>query len=354
MCLHRLEVHARVAGGGALDEVVERHQVGARQRQQQLQRRLAGAGLQPGQGARRDAGRLGHLGQGQLALAAQRPEPGADGGQCGSRPCPQFATTARKVAERCGAPHARPMTENTGELDVLVVGGGAAGLSAGSPWPGPAAGSSSSTRATRATHRPATSTTTSATRASRRWSCSRRGRAELASYGGSVREAGVVDVRGARGDFTATLDDGSTVHARRLVVTTGLVDRLPDIEGIAERWGTDVLHCPYCHGWEVRDQVIGVLAGPFMPTHQAQLFRQLSEDVTRVPAGPAADRRGAGRARGPRHPHRRGEAGLAGGPGRPAHRARCSPTGPWCRSRRSWCRPGWRPAAASRPGWGPR
>jgi thioredoxin reductase len=108
----------------------------------------------------------------------------------------------------------------------------------------------------------------------------RRGRDELASYGGSVREAAVLDVRGALGDFTATLDDGSTVHARRLVVTTGLVDRLPDVEGLAERWGTDVLHCPYCHGWEVRDRVIGVLAGAFMPTHQAQLFRQLSEDVT--------------------------------------------------------------------------
>ena len=66
------------------------------------------------------------------------------------------------------------------------------------------------------------------------------------------------------------------MHARRLIVTTGLVDGLPDIEGVAERWGFHVLHCPYCHGWEVRDQVIGVLAGPFMPTHQAQLFRQLA------------------------------------------------------------------------------
>ena len=172
------------------------------------------------------------------------------------------------------------MTEHTEELDVLVVGGGAAGLSAG-------------VTLARARRRVLVVDQGNPRNAPAGHvhnylgnegvpplELLRRGRAELASYGGSVREAGVVDVRGARGDFAATLDDGSTVHARRLVVTTGLVDRLPDIEGVEERWGIDVLHCPYCHGWEVRDQVIGVLAGPFMPTHQAQLFRQLSEDVT--------------------------------------------------------------------------
>jgi thioredoxin reductase len=108
----------------------------------------------------------------------------------------------------------------------------------------------------------------------------RRGRADLASYGGSLREAAVVDLRGAKGDFTASLDDGSTVRAHRVVLAGGVVDRLPDVPGLAGRWGTDVLHCPYCHGWEVRDRRIGVLAGAVMPTHQAQLFRQLSDDVT--------------------------------------------------------------------------
>jgi thioredoxin reductase len=63
-------------------------------------------------------------------------------------------------------------------------------------------------------------------------------------------------------------------------VTTGLVDELPDVPGLAERWGRDVLHCPYCHGWEVRDRAIGVLATSRMATHHAQMFRQLSQDVT--------------------------------------------------------------------------
>ena len=43
-------------------------------------------------------------------------------------------------------------------------------------------------------------------------------------------------------------------------MTTGLVDELPDIPGLSERWAKDLLHCPYCHGWEVRDQAIGILA----------------------------------------------------------------------------------------------
>jgi len=70
------------------------------------------------------------------------------------------------------------------------------------------------------------------------------------------------------------------VLARRLLVTTGLADELPDVPGVADRWGRDVLHCPYCHGWEVRDQVIAVLASGPGAVHQALLFRQLSEHVT--------------------------------------------------------------------------
>jgi thioredoxin reductase len=63
-------------------------------------------------------------------------------------------------------------------------------------------------------------------------------------------------------------------------VATGLVDELPDIPGLRDRWGRDVVHCPYCHGWEVRDQAIGVLATGPLSVHQALLFRQLSDDVT--------------------------------------------------------------------------
>jgi thioredoxin reductase len=76
-----------------------------------------------------------------------------------------------------------------------------------------------------------------------------------------------------------TVDGGREVTARRLLVATGLVDELPDVEGLAQRWGRDVLHCPYCHGWEVRDRRIGVLATGPNAMHQALLFRQLSDDV---------------------------------------------------------------------------
>ena len=77
-----------------------------------------------------------------------------------------------------------------------------------------------------------------------------------------------------------TLDDGGSVGTRRLLVATGLLVDQPDVPGVWERWGRDVLHCPYCHGWEVRDQAIGVLASGALSVHQALLFRQLSADVT--------------------------------------------------------------------------
>jgi thioredoxin reductase len=109
------------------------------------------------------------------------------------------------------------------------------------------------------------------------------GRAELLGYGGQVvtgsaASALPLDSPGP-GGFRVTLSDGRALLARRLLVATGLVDELPDVPGVAERWGRDVLHCPYCHGWEVRDQAIGVLVTGPTAAHQALLFRQLSADV---------------------------------------------------------------------------
>jgi thioredoxin reductase len=80
--------------------------------------------------------------------------------------------------------------------------------------------------------------------------------------------------------FAVTLDDGRVVGARRLLVTTGLLDELPDVPAMRERWGRDVLHYPYCHGWEVRDQAIGILGSGPMAVHGALLFRQWTPDVT--------------------------------------------------------------------------
>ncbi|MFJ3904841.1 NAD(P)/FAD-dependent oxidoreductase [Streptomyces sp. NPDC090025] len=121
------------------------------------------------------------------------------------------------------------------------------------------------------------------------------GRREIAGYGvewtdglvtSAAREPSGTDGAGDDGDgdgdgvFTLGLADGRRVRARRLIVTTGLADELPGIGGVAARWGRDVLHCPYCHGWEVRDRAFGVLAHPVLPAHQALMVSQWSDDVT--------------------------------------------------------------------------
>lgn len=105
------------------------------------------------------------------------------------------------------------------------------------------------------------------------------GRAEVQGYGGQVRHGRVRAVTSDADGFRVTVDAQPAIRARRLLVTTGLVDELPDIAGLRERWGRDVLHCPYCHGWEVRDRPVGVLAtGPASVEH-AHLLRQWTEDV---------------------------------------------------------------------------
>lgn len=108
------------------------------------------------------------------------------------------------------------------------------------------------------------------------------GRAEVASYGVGLVSDRVVGVSGRADAFLVTTDGGRRFWARRVLVTGGVVDELPDVPGLAERWGRDVLHCPYCHGWEVRDRSVAVLATGPMAAHQALLFRQLSDDVVVV------------------------------------------------------------------------
>ena len=108
-----------------------------------------------------------------------------------------------------------------------------------------------------------------------------RGRAEVRGYGAHVVHAEVNHVARtqAADAFRVTLTDGRVTRARRLLIAIGLVDELPDVAGLAEAWGHDVIHCPYCHGWEARDKAIGVLGLGPMSLHQLHLFRQLSEDV---------------------------------------------------------------------------
>jgi thioredoxin reductase len=123
----------------------------------------------------------------------------------------------------------------------------------------------------------------------------RRGRAEVGRYGGRVVAGEVISAAPAaspvEGDprFTITLADGRAVRTRRVLVATGLRDVLPDIPGLARHWGHGVVHCPYCHGWEVRDEPIGVLAAGPASIHQALLFRQLTDDLVYFTRGTDLD-----------------------------------------------------------------
>lgn len=124
----------------------------------------------------------------------------------------------------------------------------------------------------------------------------RLGRAEVAAYGVEVVDGSAEVVREVGGGLEVVLADGAVERSRALVVATGITDELPDVPGLAERWGSSVLHCPYCHGWEVRDQRIGVLATSPMAMHQAQLVRQWSDRIVLFSAAmgeldPAAEQR---------------------------------------------------------------
>ncbi len=106
------------------------------------------------------------------------------------------------------------------------------------------------------------------------------GRGEVRSYGGTVRQGRVTAARRLDdGRLRVDLDDGASLTARRLIVTTGIRDQLPPIAGLSRHWGRDVVHCPFCHGWEVRGRRIGVLVTGATCLHQATMFGHLTDDL---------------------------------------------------------------------------
>jgi thioredoxin reductase len=191
-----------------------------------------------------------------------------------------FPETAQPLSRHCQAATLAVMNE----FDVVVVGGGAAGLSAalvltrarrrvavvdsGQPRNAPAAhmhgflGSDGLPPA----------------------QLLAAGRDEVAGYGGHLISGIATSITScagtsAGGCFVVTVEDGRALRTRRVLVTTGLRDEVPDIPGVRERWGRDLLHCPYCHGYEVRDQPVGVLGGNPEAVDHAQLVGQWSNDV---------------------------------------------------------------------------
>ncbi|RAJ68818.1 thioredoxin reductase [Streptomyces sp. Amel2xB2] len=105
------------------------------------------------------------------------------------------------------------------------------------------------------------------------------GHKEIARYGVVLRTGRVSSAARTPGGFALELEDGTRTGARRVVLATGVVDVLPQVPGLADRFGRDVLHCPYCHGWEVAGQPLGVVASGPDHIERALLFRQWSEDL---------------------------------------------------------------------------
>ncbi len=173
------------------------------------------------------------------------------------------------------------MSENS--YDVVVIGGGAAGLSAalvlgrarrtvavvdcGSPRNAPAAHMQG--YLSRDGMPPGDLLAT--------------GRREVERYGVVLIDGSVTALAPAPNGFEVRVPDGEPLMARRILVATGLRDVVPDLPGVAERWGRDLLHCPYCHGYEVRDQALGVLGGTPDAVQHALLVRQWSADVVYFP-----------------------------------------------------------------------
>ncbi|GAB20506.1 putative oxidoreductase [Gordonia effusa NBRC 100432] len=175
------------------------------------------------------------------------------------------------------------MTSNnlsTDHVDVVVIGGGSAGLGAAI-----ALGRSLRSVVVVDAGQPRNAPSDHAHNVLGREGISPRelitaGRAEAQSYGVRFLDDEVTAASRAADRFLIVTASGTEISARRVILATGLVDVLPDVDGVAQCWGKTVLHCPYCHGYEVRGQRIGILATGPMATHQALLFNQLSENVT--------------------------------------------------------------------------
>ncbi len=176
------------------------------------------------------------------------------------------------------------------EYDVVVIGGGAAGLSAALVL----------SRARRAVAVVDGGAPRNAPAAHMHGYLSRDGlppkdlleigRREVQTYGGtllddSIADAAIRPTGHGTPAFELARSDGPTLRARRVLVATGLRDVIPEIKGAPERWGRDFLHCPYCHGYEVRDQPLAVIGGSAEAVQHALLIRQWSSDVVLLTHG---------------------------------------------------------------------
>ena len=116
----------------------------------------------------------------------------------------------------------------------------------------------------------------------------RLGREDLRRYETTkIMSAEAIAVHPTAGHFEVQLADGSTYETRKVLLATGMRDQLPAIPGLDRFWGTSVFHCPYCDGWELRDQPVGLIASGPDAFHMAKLLRALTADLMIFTNGPA-------------------------------------------------------------------
>lgn len=114
------------------------------------------------------------------------------------------------------------------------------------------------------------------------------GRRELAAYPNvEVRSGEVVTAGVAEGGFVVEMADGGAVRTRRVLLAMGMRYETPELPGMAQLWGSSVFHCPFCHGWEVRDKPLAVLANGDRAVHMATMLRGWSDDVVLLTNGRA-------------------------------------------------------------------
>ncbi len=113
------------------------------------------------------------------------------------------------------------------------------------------------------------------------------GREQLTAYAVTFREGTVTAAKPETNGFSATINGSETVICRKLVLATGVRDELPAIPGLRERWGTGVFACPYCHGWEVRGKPWAFICPPQDAIEKVTLLRGWTQDLTYLTHGPS-------------------------------------------------------------------
>ena len=119
------------------------------------------------------------------------------------------------------------------------------------------------------------------------------GRAELEEFPTVEVRDGDVETGIVEDGFTLELADGSRVHARRLLLAMGMDYRMPTTAGLADLWGRSAFHCPFCHGWEMRDRPLAVLAHGERAVHMALMMRGWTDDVVVLTDGVGLEADGA-------------------------------------------------------------